>query len=166
MLQTEMKPEVVACAASLAVKHSVKVLLKPSAMIKLDDELLKNVFILLPNEREIGLLCPEYDSIEEKAGYFIDKGVDTVIATLGHKGCYLRNAEESRYFPAADFTPVDTTGAADAFAATLAVYLSLGHNLVTAIRYATYAAGYSITRRGVPPSLIDRELLELGMTTE
>ncbi|MEG2316477.1 MAG: PfkB family carbohydrate kinase [Clostridia bacterium] len=163
MLQTELSMEIVACAARLAARHGAKVILKPSALRALESELLEHVSILVPNEREMALLCPQYETLEQRAQYFLDRGVQTVIVTLGHRGCYLRDAAHSEYFPAADFTPVDTTGAADAFIAALAVYLSLHYELCAAIRYATCAAGYSITRRGVPPALIDREMLEFYM---
>lgn len=64
-------------------------------------------------------------------------------------------------FPAVDiFKPIDTTGAADAFIAALAVFLSEQKSLSDALPYALYAAGFSTTRVGVVPSLIDRATLE------
>ena len=33
--------------------------------------------------------------------------------------------------------------------------------MVTSIKYATYAAGFSITRQGVPPSLVDKTTMDL-----
>ena len=50
-------------------------------------------------------LIPGNTTIEEKADILLEKGVKNVIITLGHKGCYLKNAEHERYFPAADFYP-------------------------------------------------------------
>ena len=58
-------------------------------------------------------------------------------------------------FPAADFETVDTTGAADAFAAALAVCLTKGLDMREAIHRATVAAGFSTTKWGVTDAMID-----------
>ena len=73
---------------------------------------------------------------------------------------YIKSPEFTGYLPAADFTPVDTTGAADAFIAALAVYLSSGFPIAKAAKIATYAAGFCVSRQGVIPALIDRNSLE------
>lgn len=164
LLQTEIRQEIVEYAAQAARKHGARVLLKPCAVSRLSDKLLKNVDILLPNKKEINTLLPGEGTYEEKARYFLERGVGTVIITLGHDGCYLRDAQRSAYFEAADVVPVDTTGAADAFAATLAVYLSKSYEIETAVKYATYAAGLSTTRQGVPPSLVDQSTLEMYLS--
>lgn len=160
--QEDLIPEVVRAAQ----ERGCKVILKPCKAEKIDDGILKGVDILLPNKKEISRLLPGEGSYEEKAQYFLDRGVQHVIITLGHSGCYLRDANHSRYFPAADVTPVDTTGAGDAFAATLSVYLSEGADIERAIEYATIAAGLSTTRQGVPTSLVDRETIELYMSRQ
>lgn len=163
LLQTELPMETVEYAAALAREHNVPTILKPCAVSALSDPLLHHIDILLPNAQEADRLLPDIPTVEEKAEWFRAHGVPTVIITLGNQGCYLRDAAHSTYFEAADVTAVDTTGAADAFASALAVYLSRKYSLVTAIRYATGAAGLSVTRQGVPPALIDQSTLELYM---
>lgn len=166
LLQTELRMETVEAAAKAAWDRRVRVLLKPAAVSCLSDRLLQQIEVLLPNEKEINRLCPPEMGLEAQAEYFLHKGVKNVIITLGQRGCYWRDRENSRYFPAARFAVVDTTGAADAFAAALAVYLSKEHSMESAIRYATVAAGFSTTKRGVPPSLIDQSTLEFYMTQQ
>ena len=161
LLQTDIRMDTVICAARLAKERGVNVLLKPTFISELGTELLRDIDILLPNLSDLNQLCPWEGSLEEKARYFLDKGVGTVIVTLSQDGCYLLNSEHSEYFPAAKFQPVDTTGASDAFAAALAVYLANGRDIATAIRYANYAAGLSITRQGVSLALADKNALEL-----
>lgn len=161
LLNTETNTKVVEHAVQMAQKYNAKVILKPCAVPEISDSLLSNVDILIPNEMEANRLLGTKLSLEEKAMYFLDKGVKAVIITLGHRGCYLRDAKRSKYFKACDVTVVDTTGAADAFAATLAVYLSRGRSIETAISYATYAAGLSTTRQGVPTALVDQNTLDL-----
>lgn len=159
-------PDLVRMTVDTAHRKNVKVLLKPCKVSSMEEDILRKVDILLANRKEMEKLLPGSASCEEKAQYYLDRGVKHVIITLGHRGCYLRDAEHSVYFPAARVTPVDTTGAGDAFAATLACYLADGWDIKDAIRYATVAAGLSTTRQGVPNSLVDNESIELWMAQE
>ncbi len=86
--------------------------------------------------------------------------METVIVTRGERGSYVKTKEWEDTFPAASFTSVDATGASDAFASALASYLLYGYTLKEAIRIATYAAGFCISREGVVPALIDKNSLE------
>lgn len=160
LLQTEVPTDAVEAAARLARRHGVKNILKPAALNQIRDSLLETIDIFVPNRKEAELLCPEIPEIEGKAERFAQRGAGTVIITLGASGCYIRAQDFTGYLPAADFTPVDTTGAADAFIAALAVYLSAGYNIKDAATVASYAAGFCISRQGVVPALIDRNSLE------
>ncbi len=161
LLQTEINIDTVESAAKTAKRYGAKVILKPCAVTEISDGLIRNVDIFMPNRNEIQLLCPDRPTFEEKAQYFLDRGAKSVIITLDRDGCYLKDSEHSMYFKAANFTAVDTTGAADAFASTLAVYLSKNYDICTAIKYAIYASGFSITTQGVPPALVDKSTLDL-----
>ena len=94
----------------------------------------------------------------------MEKGVKNVIVTLGNKGCYFKNKQYSIFFEAAPFEPQDTTGAADAFISALAVGMSEGKDIISAIVFATYAAGISIVRLGAEPSMPDRTTIDLYKT--
>ena len=161
LLQTELDQNLVLHAAALAHRHHVAVILKPCAVTSLLPKLVQNTDILVPNVKEANELLPNVISLEEKAKVFRKQGAKTVIITLGEKGCFLQDEQHEKYFPAARITPVDTTGAADAFISALAFYLSMGKDIDEAIQYATCAAGLSTTRHGVPPALVNRETLEL-----
>lgn len=160
LLQTEVPEDAVEAAARLAHSYGVCNILKPAAMNHISDTLMELIDIFVPNRKEAELLCPEVPDIEGKADAFLKKGAKIVIITLGHSGCYIKSPEFTGYLPAADFTPVDTTGAADAFIAALAVYLSSGFPIAKAAKIATYAAGFCVSRQGVIPALIDRNSLE------
>lgn len=159
LIQTEVPQPVLIQAAKLAHKYGAKTILKPSACSFLEPELLKYIDIIVPNLNEINILCPG-KNLAEQADAFLKRGIQTVIITLGENGCYLKTAEYEKQFPAYDFTPVDNTGAGDAFICALAVYLQKGYPLSNAIKVANYAAGFSISREGVTPSLIDQSTLE------
>lgn len=160
LLQTEVPMEAVREAAKTARRCGAKNILKPAAINSIDLELMSYIDIFVPNRKEAELLCPDVTSIEEKAEFFLSMGVKTAIITLGHKGCYVNAPDFVGYLPPASFTPVDTTGAADAFIAALAVYLCAGYGTEKAARIASYAAGFCVSRQGVIPALIDRNSLE------
>ncbi|MCI8770362.1 MAG: LacI family DNA-binding transcriptional regulator [Lachnospiraceae bacterium] len=160
LIQSEIPVETVQEACLVAHKHHVKTILKPSACSYFPEELLSNVDIIIPNEDELNVLCPGQSSIEERAGQLMQYGIETVIITLGERGCYVKTEDWEESFPAAPFTSVDNTGASDAFISALASYLLYGYSLKNAVRIATYAAGFCISRKGVVPSLIDKNSLE------
>lgn len=121
---------------------------------------MKYIDIFVPNRKESELLCPDKADVESRAKAFTDMGAKTVIITLGHHGCYIRDFAFCGYLPAAGFLPVDTTGAADAFISALAVYLINGCSLVDAAKIASCAAGFCVSRQGVIPAMVDRNSLE------
>ena len=161
LLQTEIPMDTIMETVKIAKSHQVQTILKPAALKEVSDELMKNITIFVPNEKEAEILCPHLKSVEQKAEYFLDKGVEIVIITLGHHGCYVKTKDFSNSFPAIPFASVDTTGAADGFISALAVYLSSGYSLEKSVRIATYAAAFCVNRQGVVSALIDRNSLEL-----
>ena len=159
LVQTEIPMETVQTVCSLARAHGTKTILKPSACRKLPDALLKDVDILVPNLDEMNELRPQ-GTLREKAQYFLDHGIKTVIVTLGPDGSYVKTADLDMQFPAGHFQSIDNTGAGDAFICALAVYLQNGYSLEQTVRIATCAAGFSITREGVSNALVDKGTLE------
>lgn len=160
LVQTEIPIDTVERTCSMATEKSVEIILKPSASKTISDMILAKTSYFIPNEEELASVCPAFDTIEKKTDYLLSKGVKNVIVTLGKRGCYLRNAEQEKFFPAADFSAVDSTGASDAFVSALAAYLLRGYCLEKAIQIATYAAGFLVSRDGITTALVDRMTLE------
>jgi ribokinase len=80
-------------------------------------------------------------------------GVGTVLTTLGAHGSVWTDAASSGYqrsLPAGEV--VDTTGAGDMFVGSLAARLAAGDSIAAAVRFATAAAGLSVTAPGTIPS--------------
>ncbi len=161
LLSTEIPWDTVLYTIDLCVRRHVQVILKPTIQRPISSDILEKIDFLIPNEKELDVQVPGNLSADEKAECLFSRGARNIIVTLGDKGCYLRNAEFKRAFPAADFAAVDTTGAGDAFISAFAVYLSEGYDITSSIRFATYAAGISITRDGVQPAMAGRIALEM-----
>ena len=105
-------------------------------------------------------LQPDTGTLEEKAAYFLERGVKNVIVTLGKKGVLLKTPQVCHYFPATENIAVDSTGASDSFISALASYLSKGYPTEAAIQIAIQAAGFSVSKEGVIDSLVDHVTLE------
>lgn len=161
LLQTEFNPETVLLAAKIAKQYDAITILKPCAVEELPEELYSYIDYLIPNEKEAERLLPELLDVEARADEFQKKGVGNVVITLGSKGCfYLTKEHERGYSKTLDVVSVDTTGASDAFIATIAVMLLKGKSLIEAIHYANIAAAISTRTIGVSSSFIDASGLE------
>lgn len=160
LIQMEIPFESVREALEFCVRHGTRSILKPSPARNLPEELLKGIYILVPNEEEAGILCPGLSSPEEQTAYFLDKGVENVIITMGPAGCLWANAEGIRRYPAHPFPCVDSTGASDVFISCLAVMLAEGKEIEDAIHAASWASSYSVAQEGVQNSIPERVLLD------
>lgn len=160
LISTEIPEKTVKKTIEIAKDYNIKIILKPSSLEKIEDEIFEKIDIFILNRKEAEILCETSKKIEEKAKYFITRGVKNVIITLGEEGCYLKNKEREEFYPAVKFPVVDTTGASDAFIATLSSYLIMNYPLEKAIRIASYAAGFSVLHQGSINGMIDRSSLE------
>lgn len=152
-------------AARLCRKNGVKTIFKPSLHVEVPAELYSLIDIFVPNRHAARRLAP-YEAPEAQAAWFLEKGAKNVIITLGHRGCYLRTAGEEYWYDAPHVTPVDSTGAADAFISALAVHLLRGFALPEAVEVASHAAGFCVTKQGVIPALVDRAALEQYLSAD
>ncbi len=160
LVSTEIPEISVAKAVEMAKEYGAKVVLKPSAQEKIEERVLKNIDIFILNRKEAEILCGNFENIEDKGRYFLSRGVKNVIITLGEEGSYFINNEVEKWYPAIDFPVVDTTGASDAFIATLSSYLVRDYPIEKAIGIATYSAGFSVLHQGSISGMIDRDSLE------
>lgn len=161
LLSMEISNEIIKYTINLCKQYNVQVMLKPSAVDKISDDILKDIDYFIPNEKELNQLVISGNNIEKKSEILLNTGVKNIIVTLGKKGCFLYNNNYKKYFEGSGFQAIDTTGGADSFISTLAVYLSEGKQLLKSIAYAVYASGLTVSRYGVQPALPDRNLLEI-----
>ena len=90
--------------------------------------------------------------------------IKNVIITLGDKGAYFANNEESFHANAIDLkdSVVDSTGAGDAFNGGFAVALTENerHNIKDSIKFASATAGLSTTKIGTANSMPSRDEID------
>jgi ribokinase len=83
-------------------------------------------------------------------------GIPDVIVTLGAQGCLWFHEGREASFPALPVTPVDTTGAGDAFTGYVLAGLDEGRPMPEAIALATRAAALKVTRHGAADAIPTR----------
>ena len=158
LMQLEVPLEVVIYTLRLVKKYDVKTILNPAPAQTLNDELLRSVDIITPNENEAelltGITLVNTEAIMQAADILLQKVNEAVIITLGAKGVYykVKSGEEANV-PTIKTDAVDTTAAGDVFNGYLASALCDGHDFKTAIGIANSAAAISVTRKGAQPSI-------------
>lgn len=96
------------------------------------------ISVVIVNERECAQIFGAPDAAAAKR-----RGVDHLVVTRGAAPTLWLSAEGTREFPAHPVRPVDTVGAGDTFAGTLAVRLAEGAGFPEAIAAANVAAALS-----------------------
>lgn len=153
LIELETPIETALYAARIASESGVPVIINPSPQQTLPDELFSLASIMIPNRSEAskltGVDVNDFDSAEEAARKLADKGVETVIITMGHRGALMLRDEETHIIEAFDADVKDTSGAGDVFCAAVCVAISENKDLLSAMKMASAAAALQVSRDGM-----------------
>jgi ribokinase len=156
---TQLEIPVAAAEAALARGRGsgATTILNPAPVRCLPPRVFELIDVLTPNETEARVLAGQSAEVaippQELARELIRRGVKQVVVTLGEKGALMVTASSCMHVPAIEVSPVDTTGAGDAFNAGLATALAAGVSLEAAVKFAVITGGLAVTKHGVIPSL-------------
>lgn len=118
---------------------------------------------LFANKEEAGMVTGK-ETIEEMAEALYACGVKNVIIKCGAKGCYVRNREIGKQFPAVlGKACVDTTGAGDSFAGGFLYALSEGKDFVECIRWGNVCGSLAVEAVGACAGVTSKEKAEERM---
>jgi len=160
LMQLEIPVATVEYISGKAAGMNKKVILNPAPAAVLSDELLKNLYLITPNETEAELLTgikvTNQESAQKAAILLQEKGVEIVIITMGSAGAFLLEKGKSSLIKAPKVDAVDTTAAGDTFNGALVVALSEGKTIHDAVAFANQAASISVTRIGAQSSIPNR----------
>lgn len=165
LMQLEIPMQTVEYAAKMARENDVKVILNPAPAQSLSNDLLKNIYMLIPNEIEAeiisGVKVHDLESAKKAADIICSKGVNIVVITMGGAGALLKDGDQYHMIPALKVEAVDTTAAGDTFCGAVSVALSEGKGLVDAIKFANQCSAITVTRMGAQASIPYRRELSI-----
>lgn len=157
ILQLEVPLPSVEAAIALARQSRCPVLLNPAPAQQLPDHVWPAIDYLIPNETEASLLTGvsvgDVASASEAAAILRQRGVKTVLITLGSQGVLIADDQGVRHLPAHPVKAVDTTAAGDTFIGGFAVGRLEGMSVDDAARLGQRAAALCVSRAGAQPSI-------------
>ncbi|MCF7353463.1 ribokinase [Vibrio sp. CK2-1] len=164
LLQLETPLDGIESAIKLAKSSSnadIKVVLNPAPAKALPDSILNKIDIITPNETEAevltGIAVTDDNSAQAAANNLHEKGISTVIITLGAKGVWLSENGKGKIIQGFKVKALDTTAAGDTFNGAFVTALLEGVDTVQAIYFAHAAAALSVTRFGAQTSIPTRQ---------
>ena len=164
LMELEIPLETAEYVTKIAAKNNVTVILNPSPVQMISSDLLRRVRIIIPNKTEAslltGILVNDWASARKAADSIHEKGIETVIVTLGSKGVLVRDNGLYYEIPAMKVETVDTTAAGDTFCGVFCVGLCEGLSIDDAARMANRAAAISVSRLGSQEAIPYRAELE------
>ncbi len=157
LMQLESPLESVLSAAKIARANATQVILNPAPATQLSDELLALIDIITPNETEAeiltGIAVKSDEDAARAAQALHDKGISTVLITLGRRGVWLSEQGQGVRIPGFSVQAIDTIAAGDTFNGAFITARLEGVAMHDAVRFAHAAAAIAVTRPGAQPSV-------------
>ena len=154
LTQLETPNDVTSYALNRAKETGSITIFNPAPASDIKESDFKCIDYFTPNETEasfyLGKKVESKTEIEESAKIFLEKGVKNIIITLGPKGLYFANSEESFFIDVYSLKNkvIDTTGAGDAFNGAFAYALSNKLKIKDALEFSNKVAAISTTKAG------------------
>jgi len=130
----------------------------------LSDELLRKISIITPNQKEAemltGIKVLDQTSANQAAISLRDKGIQTVIITMGAMGALVMHDNNVAMIEGYKVKVVDTTAAGDVFNGAFAVALCEGKSVHDSVAFGCKAAAISVSRLGAQASAPHRDEVE------
>lgn len=155
VLQGEIPADGFASAVALA---SGRVVINLAPVIDVDRDRLLVADPLIANEHEAGLILDQLgvpnpnDAPAVLINQLREAGFSSVVLTLGAAGALVSDSTGLTPIPTPSITPVDTTGAGDAFTGALVARLAAGDSLADAAAFAARVGAFAATGPGAQSS--------------
>lgn len=172
LLQNEIPWSTTLSVIRSASDAGVKVIFNPAPALAFPDEVFPLLDTLVMNETETAAVTGKpvqgSESAVEAGQFVVDKGVSSVIITLGEEGCVWLDAQGNIFaVPAYRVKPIDTTAAGDTFIGAYAAACAEGMETIEALRNAAAAAALAVTREGAQASIPSRsEIMSFRRQTD
>ena len=175
LIQLENNLDALAAALDMGIRHRLTCIVNPAPVHgDLTPAMLQQATIITPNETEFSLLLERFVKEDVDPATLWQRGdadlhalarklaVETVIVTLGSRGCFVSHGTDRRgdgadcyRLPPEKVNAIDTTGAGDAFSGSLAAALVrfTGRPFRDALIHANRAAAMSTEIVGTAPAM-------------
>ncbi len=160
LCQNEIRPEATFALLERARARGARTILNLAPAGPVPGRVLDALDVLVVNEIEATMAAGEGGAPAALAQGLAARHGLTCVVTLGGQGALAIGPGGGHRVAALAITPVDTTGAGDAFAGVLAAALDRGLALPEALGRASVAAGLACTRIGAQTSQPDAALIE------
>jgi ribokinase len=157
---TQLEQPIPAAMRSLEIARqaSVITIFNPAPATPVPDAIYPLCDYVIPNESEAegltGIKVSNPDDARKAAEVLVRKGARTAIVTMGGLGALVHSKDKQGFFPSFFAGKViETAGAGDAFVGAFAAAIAAGADMMLAGRFASAAAGISVTRPGTAPSM-------------
>jgi len=156
LTQLETPIPVIGYLADYCRENSQKLIINPAPAQELSDDILKELYLITPNETETriltGIEVVDETSASRACEALFLKGVKNVIITMGSRGAFFMNSEVHFTAKVQKVDAIDTTAAGDVFNGALAVCLAQNMTWKESIEFANKAAALSVTKMGAQTS--------------
>ncbi|WFA10405.1 ribokinase [Tissierella sp. Yu-01] len=164
VFQLEIPLETVKEGLRIAKESEKITILNPAPAMELDDEIISNIDILIPNEHELERMTNveviDDESILKASRLLLNKGIKQIIVTLGSKGVLYIDKNGNEFFKAYNVNVVDTTAAGDSFIGGFLTSFIEDRDIKKAINMGQKTAALAIQKVGAQSSLPNREEVE------
>lgn len=164
VFQLEIPLKTVKSGLNMAKSLGKTTVLNPAPAMELDDDIIKDIDILIPNEHELerisNIKITDEDSIIEASRELINKGIEQIIVTLGSRGVMYIDKSRHEFFKAHKVKAVDTTAAGDSFIGGFVSSYIENKDIKKAIDMGQRTAALAIQKVGAQSSLPTREEVE------
>ncbi len=140
-----------------AYDKGARIVLNIAPVHAVPKDILKKITILVLNKiealalaEELGLEAHQHKDIAVEVSKMFS---NICIVTLGGQGAYASDGKNLWRASTLGVTPVDTTGAGDAFVGVIAAALDMGYSLPEAVAWGSVAGGLSCLKVGAQSSL-------------
>jgi ribokinase len=166
ILQFEIPLETVYHTVHFAQANGIRCIVNPAPALPMEVSELTSADYFIPNETEAELITGHPvqtpGQARAAAAALLQMGFRKVVLTLGARGSLVADARGSTEVAPFPVTPLDTTGAGDAFIGSLAVFLAEGLPELQAAARANLYAALSTTRVGTQKSFLARAEFEVA----
>jgi ribokinase len=160
LLQFEIPLASVYHAIRFAKSNGIRCIVNPAPALPPDFKEVALADYFVPNESEAeaitGIPVHNLEEAKRCATFLLAQGLPRVVITLGERGSLLATSEGAELIPSFKVTPIDSTGAGDAFIGSFAVFLAEGLKDREALTRASLYAALSTTRVGTQKSFPTR----------